>query len=79
LVVVGAASANMAGDGEVAESADADRGQLFDVDAAAVALVVPAVPECLDDGSPTGETFSAHHGGRVAEQNLRPDLLHVGA
>ena len=79
LVVVGAAAADVAGDGEVAEPADADRGQPFDVDAAPVTLMVPTVSERLYDSSAAGEAFSADHGGRVAEQDLRPDLLHVAA
>jgi hypothetical protein len=79
LVVGCAASANVAGDGEVAEPADADRGQHSNVDAAAVASVVPAVPECFDDNHAAGETVSAHHDGRVADQYQWPDLLGVGA
>jgi hypothetical protein len=79
LVVGGAASANMAGDCDVAEPASGGRGQLLDVAAAPIALVIPKMTKRLDDGSPTGAAFGAHDARRVAEQYLRPDLLHVGA
>jgi len=77
LVLGGAASANMAGDGEVAEPADADRGEHFDMYPAPVALVVPTMPKRLNDGSPSGEASGAADDGRITHQYQRPDLLHV--
>jgi hypothetical protein len=78
-VLSGAASANMSGDGDVAEAADADRGEHLDVDAAPVTLVVPAVRKRLNQGFPAGQAFGAADDGRIAHQNEGPDLLHVVA
>jgi hypothetical protein len=67
----------VAGDSEESQPADADRGELLDVDATAVALVVPEMPEPADDGLPAGEAARAHDDGRVADQQQRPDVLRV--
>jgi hypothetical protein len=79
LVVGGAAAANVAVDGEVAEPADCGWSEHLNVDAAPVAFVVPNVPERLYDRASAGQAFSAHDDGWVADDHLRPDHVDVWA
>jgi hypothetical protein len=63
----------MTGNGDVAESANADLRQHLHVHTTPVAFVVPDVAERLNDSLPARQAFSAYEDGRIADQHKWPD------
>jgi hypothetical protein len=79
LILGGAATAQVARDGDVSQPADRDRSHHLGTYAAPIALMVPAGPERLDDSFPAGQAFGANQDGRIADEHNRPDLADVRA